>query len=116
MIQKLIRLSLTPLALALLVFGLITAPVGAHQSEVSQGNDFAITATDHMSGSVCDMERDGFAVTAEWSAADGIAVALETDGGDARCDEVQFRGRAESVVMCEENLQNPDPCTYSDKI
>lgn len=116
MIQKTFRLTAIAAALALLVSAVITAPASAHQSETSQGRDFAITATDHMSGSVCDMERDGFPVTAEWSDADGFAVALETDGGDSGCDEVQFRGKAKSVVICEENLQNPDPCTYDDDI
>ena len=116
MLQQVFRLTVTATALALLAFAVVTAPLSAHQSETSQGRDFVVTATDHMSGSVCDMERDGFSVTAEWFDSEGFTVALEKDGGDSGCDEVQFRGKAKSVVVCEDNLQNPDPCTYSDKI
>jgi len=104
------------MALALLAFAVITAPVGAHQSETLQGRNFVVAATDHMSGSVCDMERNGAPVTAVWSDSGGFSVALETDGGDYGCDGVQFRGKAVSIVVCEEDLQNPDPCTFSDKI
>ena len=114
--QRLVQLTATSVALALLAFAVITAPMSAHQNETSQGNDFAITATDHRSGSICDMERDGVAVTAEWYDADEYSVALERDGGNSGCDEVRFRGNAVSVVVCEENLQNPGPCTYSVKI
>jgi len=103
-------------AVALLAFAVITAPVGAHQSETSQGNDFAITATDHMSGSVCDWERDGAAVSAEWTDADGVSVGREVDSGDPGCDEVQLRAKAEAVIVCEQDLDNPNPCTYDDTI
>jgi hypothetical protein len=102
LIQKGIKLLLTPLAVALMVFAVAGAPVGAHQSEVSQGNDFAITASDHESGTVCDQERDGRAVSAEWRDAEGFVVGLEWDGGDAGCDEIQFHGgKAYTVVVCE---------------
>ena len=114
--ERLVQPTATSVALALLAFAVISAPAGAHQCETSQGNDFALTATDHRSGSVCDMERDGAAVTAEWYDAEGISVALEWDGGDSGCDEGKFRGKAVSVVVCEDNLQNPYPCTYSGEI
>jgi hypothetical protein len=101
--QKLLRFTMTPLVVALLVFTVIAAPAGAHQTEVSQGRDFAVTATDHESGTVCDMERDGHAVYADWYSESGIRIATASDGGDPGCDEVNFPGtsKAYRVTVCE---------------
>lgn len=95
------RFVLTSVALALVAFAVVTAPISAHQSEVSQGNDFAVTATDHRSGTVCDMERDGHFVSARWRDAEGFIVGYEEDGGDSGCDEIKFSGKAATVVVCE---------------
>jgi hypothetical protein len=88
---------------ALFAFAAFATPAGAHQTEVSQGRDFAITASDHESGTVCDMERDGHAVYADWYSASGVRIATASDGGDPGCDEVNFPGtsKAERVTVCE---------------
>lgn len=101
--RKFFQLAVTSVAAALLVFAVIAAPAGAHQTEVSQGNDFAITASDHESGTVCDMERDGHAVYADWYNAFGTRIATASDGGDPGCDEVNFPGnsKAKRVTVCE---------------
>jgi hypothetical protein len=101
LIQKMLRLAMTSAVLLLLASILVSAPVSAHQTEVSQGNDFAVTATNHRSGSVCDMERDGHFVSARWVDAEGFTVGYEEDGGDAGCDEISFNGVAETVTVCE---------------
>lgn len=59
MIQNVFRLAISSTALALLAFAVITAPAFAHQSIVSQGDDFAITATNRQSG-----------LSATWNATD----------------------------------------------
>jgi len=93
---------MAPIALALIAFAVITAPVGAHASEVSQGNDFAVTDSGHETGAVCDMEADGRAVSAEWRDKEGHVVGLEWDGGDPGCDQISFKGgKAYTVVVCE---------------
>jgi hypothetical protein len=101
LIQKIFRLTQTSVVLAVLALVMIAAPAGAHQSEVSQGNDFAVTASDHRSGSVCDQERDGHFVSATWRDAEGFRVGYEEDGGDSGCDEISFNGKASTVVVCE---------------
>lgn len=106
---------LAAIALSLLALSLVSAPASAHQTEVSQGNDFAVTATDHQSGSVCDMERDGRAVSARWFDDEGFTVGYEEDGGDSGCDEIQFRGTADTVIVCEMILGGP-ACTDPHKV
>jgi hypothetical protein len=99
--QKILMRTASTALLALLAFAVISAPAGAHQSEVSQGHDFAVTATDHQSGTVCDMEADGHFVSATWRDSEGFVVGYEEDGGDFACDETSFHGTAETVVVCE---------------
>jgi len=100
--KNIVRLAMTA-AVALLALAVFATPVGAHQTEVSQGRDFAVTATDHESGTVCDMERDGHAVYADWYDASGNRIATASDGGDPGCDEVNFpsTSKAERVQVCE---------------
>ncbi len=115
MIQKTFKLAMTSVTLALLVLAVIIAPASAHQSEVSQGNDFAITASDHRSGTVCDQERDGHFVSATWRDAEGFTVGYEEDGGDSGCDEISFNGKANTVVVCELTVGD-FACTDSHKV
>lgn len=112
-----LRFALTAVAVALLSFAVFATPAGAHQTEVSQGRDFAITATDHESGTVCDMERDGHAVYADWYNADGVRIATASDGGDPGCDEVNFpsTSKAESVWVCED-LGGDVACEHRDNL
>jgi hypothetical protein len=118
--QKFLKPAMAPLVVAMLVLAVIAAPAGAHQTEVSQGNDFAITASDHESGTVCDMERDGHAVYADWYDESGNRIATASDGGDPGCDEVNFPGtsKAERVEVCEVWLEpTPDAkCSGRDNL
>jgi len=115
LIQKSFRLIFISMSLALLVLAGSTMPANAHQSEVSQGNDFAVTASDHRSGTVCDMERDGHFVSATWRDAEGFVVGYEEDGSDAGCDEISFNGVADTVVVCEVAVGN-FACTNTHKV
>jgi hypothetical protein len=85
----------------LAIFALSSAPASAHSTIVEQGDDYAVTDSNHKSGSVCDWEKDGHAVMAEWFDSDGNKVAIEEDGGDSGCDNVTFKGTADSVRVCE---------------
>jgi len=114
-LQKTFRLTVTAAALALLVFAVITAPTGAHPSNVSQGLDYAVTLDGHQDGAVCDRETDGNHVTAYWYDADGFQVGAEVDGGDSGCDSTSFRGTATTVVLCEET-GSYDKCTDAHKV
>jgi hypothetical protein len=115
LIQKIFKLAATSVALALLVFAVVSSPVGAHQSEVSQGNDFAVTATDHQSGSVCEQESDGRFVSATRRDAEGLTVGYEEDGGDSGCDETSFNGVADTVVVREVEADD-FACTDTHKV
>lgn len=86
-------------AFALIAVGI--APASAHQSIVEQGEDYALTATNHNSGSVCDWEKDGHFVSATWRDSQGRTVGYEEDGGDSGCDERSFKRKASTVVVCE---------------
>lgn len=101
--KNIVRYPLTAMAAALIAFALFATPTGAHQTEVSQGNDFVVTASNHESGTVCDMERDGHAVYADWYDESGNRIATASDGGDPGCDEVNFpsTSKADSVTICE---------------
>lgn len=98
---RLLRVPLAAMGLVLALFAVASAPAGAHQSIVEQGEDYAVTDSDHRSGSVCDWERDGHAVYAVWFDADGNRVGIEEDGGDGGCDNVSFAGRADTIQVCE---------------
>lgn len=83
-------------------------------------NDFAVTASDHESGTVCDMERDGHAVYADWHYGSGNRIATASDGGDPGCDEANFpsTSKAERVEVCEVWLKpKPDAkCSGRDNL
>lgn len=97
----LVRLPLAAMGLMLAVLSLTAVPAGAHQSIVEQGDDYAVTDSDHRSGAVCDWESDGHAVYAIWYDANDHRVGIEEDGGDGGCDSVSFSGKAETVRVCE---------------
>jgi hypothetical protein len=101
--RNIVRFAVMAITVALLAFAVIAESTSAHQTEVSQGLDFAVTATDHESGTVCDMERDGHAVYADWYNDFGTRIATASDGGDPGCDEVNFPGnsKAARVTVCE---------------
>jgi len=111
MLQKILRLTVSAAAVALLAFAVITMPAGAHSGYVSHGNDYAVTVAGHDFGSVCDRETDGNPVTAYWYDADGFQVAAEVDGGDVGCDSTSFNGTANTVVVCEASR-----CTDAHKV
>ena len=100
-LAQLSRLTVASLALALMLFAVNAAPTSAHSSIVEQGEDYAVTDSGHETGAVCDMEADGHFVSATWRDADGSTVAYTEDGGDSGCDDVNFRGTADTVVVCE---------------
>jgi hypothetical protein len=108
-----IRLPLATLALALTVFSLSATPASAHWDYEEQGEDVAITSPDHMSGSVCDVERDGNFVVADWYDSAGSLVGSAEDGGDAQCSDVsQFVAEADIVKICESvNVNDPPKCS-----
>ena len=106
---------MTSVALALLAFAVITSPVSVHQSEVSHGNDFAVTVTDHRSGTVCDSERDVHVVSATWRDAEGFTFGYEEDVGDSGCDGTPFNGKAVTVVVSEVAVGD-FACTNSHKV
>jgi hypothetical protein len=112
-----IRFAMTAVAVTLLALAMFATSTSAHQTEVSQGLDFAITASDHESGTVCDMERDGHAVYADWYSESGTRIATASDGGDSGCDEVKFPGtsKASSVTVCETWLGGAK-CSSSDNL
>jgi hypothetical protein len=101
LIQRFFKFAMIPAILALVALSVATAPASAHSTITSQGDDYAVTDSNHRSGAVCDVERDGHFVSARWTDSEGFTVAYEEDGGDSGCDQVSFDGVAESVVVCE---------------
>jgi hypothetical protein len=96
------------LAAALFTFAAMQSPASAHTDKVFQGNDFAIVYSDHMSGSVCDEERDGHDVFARWSSSQGDGTwTADANGSSGSCETVEFRGgdgrllTAEVFQVCE---------------
>jgi hypothetical protein len=107
---KVLRLPLAALALVLTIFSLCSAPASAHWDYEEQGEDVAITSPDHMSGSVCDVERDGRFVSATWYDSAGQGVGGAEDGGDSQCsDTYQFTGEADIVKICESTKFPEEP-------
>jgi hypothetical protein len=87
--------------LSALAIGPSTA--SAHSDRVYHGNDYATVAENHMSGTVCDRERDGHWVYAVWYLTDDSYVS-EFDGGDAGCDSTgRFPLPAYEFLICEED-------------
>lgn len=115
--KSIVRFAFSAVTAALFAFAVLVPPTAAHQTEVSQGNDFAVTATDHESGTVCDMEADGHAVYADWYTESGTRIATASDGGDPGCDEISFPGtsKASSVTVCEVWLGGAK-CNSSDNL
>jgi len=102
-------------ALALMVSAVIPASTSAHPSNVSQGADYAVTLSGHKDGAVCDREADGRYVVAYWYDADGFQVGIEADGGDSGCDSTSFSGKANTVVLCEQQ-GSAHKCTDAHKV
>lgn len=98
---RILRLPLGALAIALATSAVNGAPASAHSTIVQQGEDYAVTDSDHRSGAVCDMESDGHIVSAAWYDDEGFRVGYEEDTTDPGCDSVSFSGTAQTVTVCE---------------
>jgi hypothetical protein len=95
----------SPLALA------VTAePASAHLVQVFQGIDVVTVASDHLEAQVCNEERDGRAVRAIFTLADGT-VFQEADGADLGCDFVKPGTPIVAVQLCEIDPNQSDPCS-----
>lgn len=114
-IYQSLRVPLATLAIVLTLVAVGTAPAAAHSTIVEQGNDFAVTDSNHQSGAVCDMEADGHFVSATWYDDEGFRVGYEEDGGDAGCDQISFHGTADTVYVCEVTVGD-FWCTDSHKV
>jgi hypothetical protein len=93
--------TLATLALVASLFMATALPAGAHANTHYNGNDYAQTDSNHKTGAICDMERDGYYVVAFWYDKSGDIIAQEDDGGDSGCDQITFGGTAYSVKVCE---------------
>lgn len=107
-IPRHLRLPIAAMALVLTLFAVGAMPAAAHWDYEEQGEDVAITSPDHRSGSVCDNERDGRFVTADWYDSGGALIGTAEDGGDRQCSDVfLFAGTAATVRVCE-STEFPD--------
>ena len=87
-------------------------PALAHYTVVQQGNDMASVSADHRRGSVCDREKDGNAVYADfWT---GFRNVREWDGGDRGCDNVDGL-ESHEVIKQVEVCENSARGTAKDK-
>jgi hypothetical protein len=102
-LYRFFRLPIATLALVLTVFAVSAAPASAHSTIVEQGNDYVVTDSNHMSGAVCDGERDGNRVIARWYNEEG-QVAVADIGGVGDCDQEEWGVKATSVRICEYGL------------
>lgn len=93
MIMRKLRAALT--AALLSTFGLIAAatPASAHADKVYQGRDFAAVSNGHLSGYVCDDERDGHDVWARWTSSDGTGSFTASPHGAGTCQGKYFDRR-----------------------
>jgi hypothetical protein len=106
---------ITVIAVVLAFFAANSAPASAHSTIVEQGTDYVVTDSGHMSGAVCDWEKDGNRVEALWYNEDGPPIARADVGGVGTCDQETWYVEAEYVVICEYGFGDtpPDPCTES---
>jgi hypothetical protein len=96
-----LRLPIATMALVLTIFALSSAPASAHSTIVEHGEDYAVTDSGHSSGAVCDWERDGHIVVAYWYDNDGGKIAYAEVGGAGSCNDVSWKGEADTVRVCE---------------
>ncbi len=85
-------------------------PASAHLVQVFQGIDVVTVAADHREAQVCNEERDGRAVRAIFTLADGT-VFQEADGADLGCDFVTMASPIVAVQLCEIDPNQADPCS-----
>jgi hypothetical protein len=97
-----LKLPIATLALVLTIFALSAAPASAHQTVVEQGEDFAVTDSDHTSGTVCDWERDGHFISAAWYDDEGLQVGYAEAHGVGECSDDGFHDYAKTVQLCEQ--------------
>jgi hypothetical protein len=77
----------------------------AHSTIVEQGEDYAVTDSNHLSGAVCDFEKDGNRVIARWYTDEGGLLDSEEVAGQGNCDQTRTWGvRADYVQVCEFGL------------
>jgi hypothetical protein len=111
-------LPLATFAIVLTVLALSTAPANAHSRIIEQGNDYAVTDSDHRAGAVCDMEKDGNFVAAYWLDEDG-RVGYAEDTTDPGCEQLTFTDKATKMYVCEIGFNLPDEgdgCTEIHKV
>jgi hypothetical protein len=103
---------IVPLVLPVqLTLGAGASPVGAHSTEVRQGDDYVVTSAEHKSGYVCDREADGHAVRATWVDFTGHLHEKEEDKIDPGCDNITCSGCAASEVRLIEYTSGKQWCT-----
>jgi hypothetical protein len=92
-----------PLTVGLVaVFALVMAamPASAHSDKVYHGKDFASVSNGHLSGYVCDEERDGHDVWATWTSSSGGTWTASPHGAGT-CDSAYFDTTVEVFQICE---------------
>lgn len=99
--RRYIRLPFAILTVALTLIALQSTLATAHTSVVNQGDDQVVTDPDHMSGSVCDLEKDGNRVIARWYTDEGGEIASADIGGQYSCEEESWGVEADYVTLCE---------------
>ena len=107
--EKIRKLMAIAAALVLLIAG--QTPAAAHTRKIHHGRDFAVVYPDHRSGAVCDEEKDGHGVVAQYMTQGGIEVDLD-DGEDRNCfSSTTFHSKAIKFRLCEKRGPIPAFCT-----
>lgn len=94
---------------------LVLAPATAvhPRNPVYQGSDFATISETHIVGTVCDRERDGNAVYAQYTQSREPNPLTVWDGGDRGCDSINLNTGAFFFRICENDKRGAKQDTCS---
>jgi hypothetical protein len=91
-----------PLAAMAVTLMAVTTPRAGADSLIFHGRDSAIVSTDRRSGTVCDREQDGHAVTGVFHfAAFPDVFLVDSDGAAEGCSSISFPAQVTRFEVCE---------------